>query len=73
MRVYFEGEFEFNDLPNNEDRDDCIKGAIAKAALENPADFLENLWSHDIVIKESRPTVPRKEPSEGQFGFYTGR
>jgi hypothetical protein len=73
MKVYFEGEFDFTNLPNNEDREDCIKGAIAKAALENPEDFLENLWSHDIIIKEERKTVPRTEPVEGHFGFYTGR
>lgn len=71
MRIKFEGEFEFENLPQGRDRQECIEGAIANLVLQQPEDFLDIIFQHDIMVKEER--VPLKAPQEGAFGFYTGR
>lgn len=70
MRIKFQGEFEFENLPQGRDRKECIEGAIANLVLQQPEDFLDIIFQHDIIVKDE---VPRKAPEEGAFGFYTGR
>jgi len=72
LRVKLQGDFEFENLPDNEDRDLCIQGAIVDLVMNNPEEFLDIIFQHDIIIKEEQ-RVPRKAPEEGAFGFYTGR
>jgi hypothetical protein len=70
MKIKFAGEFEFENLPQGRDRKECIEGALANLVLQNPEEFLDIIFQHDIIVEK---TVAKKEPVEGAFGFYTGR
>ena len=73
MKIKLSGEFEFENLPTNEDRQECIEGALANMVMMNPEEFLDIIFQNDIIVSEEVKRVPRAVPSEGQFGFYTGR
>ncbi len=70
MKIKFEGDFEFENLPQGRDRQECIEGALANLVINNPEEFLDIIFQHDIIVEQK---VPRKAPVEGAFGFYTGR
>ena len=70
LKIKFEGDFEFENLPQGRDRQECIEGALANLVINNPEEFLDIIFQHDIIVEQK---VPRKAPVEGAFGFYTGR
>ena len=70
MRIKFEGAFEFENLPQGRDRQDCIEGAIANLVLQNPEEFLDAIFSYDILVEKPLAKV---QPVESGLGFYTGR
>lgn len=69
MKVKMTGDFEFENLPQGRDRQECIEGAIANLVINNPEEFLDIIFQHDIIVEK----VIKKEPAEVGFGFYTGR
>lgn len=70
MRIKFEGDFEFKNLPQGRDRQECIEGAIANLVLQNPEEFLDTIFSYDILVEKPLANV---KPVANGFGFYTGR
>lgn len=70
MRIKFEGEFEFANLPQGQDRQECIEGAIANLVTQKPEEFLDIIFQHDIIVEKA---LVKTEPVELGFGFYTGR
>ena len=70
MRIKLEGEFEFANLPQGRDRQECIEGALANLVTQNPEEFLDIIFQHDIIVEQA---LVKTEPVELGFGFYTGR
>ena len=73
MRVKFEGDFDFENLPDNLDRQVCVEGGIVDMVLNNPEDFLDIIFQHNIIVTDEKKEVPKAPPIENHFGFYTGR
>ena len=75
MKVKFEGDFDITNLDEvpRAERAEVIQGAIASMILEMPEEFLDIIFQHDIIIEDERREIPKVAPTEGHFGFYTGR